>query len=166
MSSVEIGNNVDIDHTVQLGKGVILRDNVNMRNVIIEDGVKIGRNTIIFGKSGNPVRIGRSCYISPNCYFNGAEGLIIEPEVTIAPNVQIFTDSGPNVGPLRKVFPIVAASIRIKAGSWIGAGSILLPGANIGENCVLAANSTLKESMEDGYIYAGSLAKPIKKVDI
>jgi acetyltransferase-like isoleucine patch superfamily enzyme len=164
--AAEIGKNVDIDETVQLGTGVILRDNVNLRYVVVGDGVKIGRNTIIFGTESKPVHIGKNSYISPNCYFNGAAGLEIENEVTIAANVMIFSDSGPNVGPLKKYYPTSAKSIKLGAGCWIGAACILLPGAEMSSESILAANSTLTTKVGFHEIYGGNLAKLIKKIDV
>lgn len=162
----EIGKGVDIDDSVQLGAGVILRDNVNLRHVIVGKGVKIGRNTIIFGSEKHPVHIGDNCYISPNCYFNGAEGLELGKEVTVSAAVMVFSDSGPNVGPLRQYYPTTAAAIKIGAGAWIGAGSILLPGAEMAEESLLAANSTLRGRVGFHEVYGGNLAKLIKQIDV
>ncbi|GEM_PF-2961347 len=165
-SDMIIGHGVDIDDSVKLGKGVVLRDYVNLKYCIVEDGVKIGRNTFIFGTKDNPVRIGKDSYISPNCYFNGAAGLVLENEVVVAAGVMIFTDSGPNVGPLRKYYKTVAKQISIGRGCWIGAGSVLLPGANMAPEAVLAANSTLKAEVGFHQVYGGNLAKLIKEIDV
>lgn len=161
--SIVIGNGVDIDDTVTLGKGVVVRDLVTLKHVIVEDGVKIGRGTFIFGSAEHPVYIGKNSYISPNCYFNGASGLKIEGEVTIAAGVMIFSDSGPNVGPLMQHFGVTESEIVIGKGCWIGAGSILLPGAELDSEAVLAANSTLKTKVGYHQIYGGNIAKLIKE---
>lgn len=157
------GKDVDIDETVILGNDVILRDYVNLKHVIVEDGVKIGRNTFIFGTEEHPVKIGKDSYISPNCYFNGAGGLEIEDEVTIAAGVMIFTDSGPNVGPLREYFSLEASPIVIGSGCWIGAGAVLLPGAGMERLSVLAANSTLKTRVGSRQVFGGNIAKLLKE---
>lgn len=165
-SDLEIGKNIDIDDTVNLGQNVILRDNVNLRYVTVGDGVKIGRNTIIFGSADSPVLIGKDCYISPNCYFNGASGLELGDGVTISAGVMIFSDSGPNVGPLKKYYQTTEARIKLEAGCWVGAGSILLPGANLSEESILAANSTLKSKVGYHQVYGGNIAKLIKEIDV
>lgn len=166
MNNIEIGNNVDIDDTVKLGQGVILRDNVNLRYVTVGQGVKIGRNTIIFGSLKNPVVIGQGCYISPNCYFNGASGLEFGNDVTISAGVMAFSDSGPNVGPLKDYYGTQEGKITFGAGSWAGAGSILLPGAELEEESVLAANSTLKGKVGRHQVFGGNLAKFMKAIDV
>jgi acetyltransferase-like isoleucine patch superfamily enzyme len=161
-----LGRNLDIDDTVKLGTRITIRDNVNLRHVIVSDGVKIGRNTIIFGSPEHPVTIGKNCYISPNCFMNGSVGLVIEDEVTVSAGVMIFTDSGPNVGPLTKVYPVMAEKIAIGHGAWVCAGSILLPGASLGPESVLAANSTLKERVGRRELWGGNIAKLIKAIDV
>lgn len=166
MSNIVIGNNVDIDETVHIGKNVVLRDNVNLRFVTIGDGVKIGRNTIIFGSLKNQVIIGNNCYISPNCYFNGAIGLKIEDDVTISAGVMMFSDSGPNSGPLKEHYGTLEGMIELGTGSWVGAGSILLPGAQLEKESVLAANSTLKSKIGYHQVYGGNLAKLIKEINV
>lgn len=164
--AAQVGKNVDIDETVELGDGVVLRDNVNLRHVIIGPGTKIGRNTIIFGTRENPVYIGAGCYISPNCFMNGAAGLELGDEVTIAPGVNISTDSGPNVGPLKKYYPTHASKISIGSGAWVGSSTVLLPGAEMGPASVLGANSTLTAKVGSYEVFAGNLAKRIKKLDV
>jgi acetyltransferase-like isoleucine patch superfamily enzyme len=163
---MQLGKNLDIDETVKLGEGVVIRDNVNLRHVVVGKGVKIGRNTIIFGTPEHPVHIGDNCYISPNCYFNGAAGLKLEKEVVVAAGVMIFTDSGPNAGPLKKYYPTEAAPVKLDTGCWLGAGSILLPGAAMEAESILAANSTLRDKVGYHEVYGGNLAKLIKKIDV
>lgn len=155
-----------MDDTVTIGKNVVIKEGVELHYVVIGDGVKIGKNTTIFGSKDNYAHIGKNTYISPNCYCNGAFGLEIGEEVTISAGVMIFTDSGPNRGPLTKIYPTKEAKISIGDGSWIGAGSILLPGANLGKNAVLAANSTLNTVIKKNEVFGGNLAKLLKKNDV
>ncbi len=49
--------------------------------------------------------------------------------------------------------------------TWIGANVILLPGAIVGDGCVIAAGSVVKGILEKDYLYAGNPAIPIKKLD-
>jgi acetyltransferase-like isoleucine patch superfamily enzyme len=161
-----LGRNLDIDDTVTLGDNVTIRDNVNLRYVIVEDDVKIGRNAIIFGSASHPAHIGRGAYISPNCYINGAFGLKIGVEATLSAGVMIFSDSGPNGGPLKKVYPTVEAPITIGDGAWVCAGSVLLPGAGLEPASVLAANSTLKDKVGRHELWGGNIAKLIKTIDV
>lgn len=161
-----LGRNLDIDDTVTLGDNVVIHDNVNLRHVIAEDGVKIGRNTIIFGSVNNPVKIGPGAYISPNCYLNGAFGLEVGGQATLSAGVMVFTDSGPNGGPLKNVYPTEKAHISIGAGAWVCAGCILLPGSGLEPVSVLAANSTLVDVIGRHELWGGNLAKLIKTINV
>ena len=153
-----------LDKTVQVGKNVIIKPQVELHYVTIGDNVKIGKNTTIFGSKDSQVIIEDDVYISPNCYFNGAFGLHIGKEVTFSVGVLIFTDSGPNVGPLTSYFPTQKAKIIIKNGCWIGAGSILLPGTEMEEASILASNSTLKSRVKTYTIFGGNPAKLLKTI--
>lgn len=46
---------------------------------------------------------------------------------------------------------------------WIGGGSIILPGAKIGNGVVIAAGSVVTKELSDNTICAGIPAKPIKE---
>lgn len=46
---------------------------------------------------------------------------------------------------------------------WIGHGSIIMSGVNIGSGCIIAAGSVVTKDLEPYYIYAGVPAKKIKK---
>lgn len=55
------------------------------------------------------------------------------------------------------------ANIFLGKNCWIGDGVVILAGASIGNNCVIAANSVLKGSFPDNSIIAGVPAKLIKQ---
>jgi len=46
---------------------------------------------------------------------------------------------------------------------WVGYGSIILGGVNIGNGCIIAAGSIVTKDLDPYWIYAGSPAKKIKK---
>lgn len=150
------------DKTVILGKNVVIKQNVELHYVTVGDNVVIGKNTTIFGSKEHQVTIGENTYISPNSYFNGAFGLEIAADVTLAAGVMIFSDSGPNRGPLQKIYPTEKAKIIIGYGSWVCAGSILLPGARMDEVSILASNSTLKDHIKKYQVFGGNPAKYIR----
>lgn len=56
---------------------------------------------------------------------------------------------------------------RIKIGKncFVGNNSIFLPGAKMGDNCILGAGSLLNSTMEDNSVYAGVPAKFICSID-
>jgi len=52
--------------------------------------------------------------------------------------------------------------VVIGAGSWIGHGAVVLPGANIGRHVVIGANSVVAGEIPDYTVAAGSPARVVK----
>jgi len=55
--------------------------------------------------------------------------------------------------------------VRIGSGSWIGHGAIILPGANIGRNVVVAAGSVVRGDVADHSIVGGAPARLIRRYE-
>ena len=53
--------------------------------------------------------------------------------------------------------------VRIGSGSWLGAGAIVLPGANIGRNVVVAAGSVVRGPVPDRCVVAGVPARVVRE---
>ena len=54
--------------------------------------------------------------------------------------------------------------VSIGDGSWLGHGSVVLPGAQIGKHVVVAANSVVTGSLPDNCVAAGVPARVIKQL--
>jgi acetyltransferase-like isoleucine patch superfamily enzyme len=53
--------------------------------------------------------------------------------------------------------------VVIGDGSWIGAGSVILPGARIGKHVAIGANSVVNGEIPDFSVAVGSPAKVVKQ---
>jgi acetyltransferase-like isoleucine patch superfamily enzyme len=53
--------------------------------------------------------------------------------------------------------------VRIGAGSWLGAGVIVLPGARIGRHVVVAAGSVVRGHTPDRAVIAGAPARMVRR---
>ncbi|MEA3329359.1 MAG: DapH/DapD/GlmU-related protein [Nanoarchaeota archaeon] len=148
---------------VNLGENVDAR-NANLNNTTVGKNTRIRDYSIIFGSKENPAKIGNDCYIGPQCYFQGFYGLEIGDNVSFAPGVKLFSDSGPNSGKLLEVYPVKKGKITIGNDVWFGADAKVLPGVTIGDFCIIAANSVVNEDVPSGVIVGGTPAKIIKKV--
>lgn len=49
---------------------------------------------------------------------------------------------------------------------WLGAGVVVLPGVNIGDNSVIAANSVVCSDVPENALYAGTPAVLKRHIDI
>ena len=59
----------------------------------------------------------------------------------------------------------VMATIQVGNNVFIGAKSIILPGANIGDDCVVGAGSVVRGEIPSGSVVAGVPAKVIKETN-
>jgi len=67
--------------------------------------------------------------------------------------------------PIGTQFP-VNRPVRIGSGSWLGAGAIVLPGANIGRNVVIAAGSVVRGTVPDHCVVAGVPARIVREYTV
>ena len=96
--------------------------------------------------------IGDRCVIGRGSHIVAHHSLVIGDDVFTGPNVYI-TDQNhgyddPDV-PIGRQLPTNAA-VRIGSGSWLGAGAVVLPGACIGRNVVIAAGSVVRGAVPTG----------------
>ena len=153
-ANISLGNNVEIDASS------------SFNNVIIGDYVKISKRCSIWGAPDNPLEIGSNSYIGMNCILNGYSArLSIGHNVSVAQNVNIMVDSGPNASPsLQNIFPIEKGPVQIGNHCWIGANVIIMPNVNIQDFCIIAANSFVNKSFDSFTIIGGTPARIIRKL--
>jgi carbonic anhydrase/acetyltransferase-like protein (isoleucine patch superfamily) len=111
------------------------------------------------------LRIGDRCVIGRGSHIVAHASVRIEDDVWTGPYVYItdqnhgYTD--PDM-PIGRQFP-VNRPVSIGAGSWLGAGVIVLPGARIGRNVVVAAGSVVRGEVPDRCVVAGVPAKIVRE---
>lgn len=145
----------------------------------IGESVKIGEGTRIyyFCNIYKKVLIGKNCLISSHVIIQGDDteigdnsrigdftfipaGTIIESNVFISQHCSLTNDRYPKSGNKNwKREPII-----IRKNSSIGSGCIILPGLEIGENCLLGAGSVLTKNMPSDEIWCGNPAKFLRKI--
>jgi acetyltransferase-like isoleucine patch superfamily enzyme len=114
----------------------------------------------------NPVvTIGDRCLIGRGSGIVGHFSIEIGNDVWTGHNVYI-TDQ--NHGYEDVTRPISQQSqperaVKIGDGSWLGYGSVVLPGVTIGEHCVIGANSVVTRDVPSFSVAVGVPARVIKK---
>src|SRR5439155_25454794 len=106
----------------QLGSDVKIDASSSVNNAIIGDGVKIAKFCSVYGREGNLLEIGAHSYVGMFSILNGyARKLTIGCHVSIAQNVNIMTDSGPNASVfMQQFYPVVNGDVTIEDHAWIG----------------------------------------------
>jgi serine acetyltransferase len=109
--------------------------------------------------------IGDRCVIGRGSHIVAHQSITIGDDVWTGPYVYI-TDQNhgyedPDV-PIGSQFP-VNRPVSIGAGSWLGAGAIILPGASIGRNVVVAAGAVVRGVVPDHCVVAGVPAKIVRE---
>jgi serine acetyltransferase len=111
------------------------------------------------------LRVGDRCVIGRGSHIVAHHSVEIGDDVYTGPYVYI-TDQNHSYAdtavPVGRQWP-VNSSVRIGAGTWLGTGSIILPGADIGRNVVVAAGAVVRGSVPDYAVVAGVPAKVIKE---
>lgn len=151
---------------ITLGENVEIDPSTSINNVVISANVKIAKRCSIFGGPDNQVEIRENTYVGMNAIINGfAAKLVIGAHVSIAQNVNIMVDSGPNASKAMQVlFPLEKAPVFIGDHSWIGASAIVMPGVTLGKYCIVAANSYVTSSFPDYSVIGGTPAKLLRKL--
>ncbi len=149
---------------ISLGNDVEIDPSSSINNVIIGDRVKIAKRCSIFGSPESILEIGKGAYVGMNCILNGyAAKIIIGSYVSIAQNVNIMVESGPNASEsLLKIFPIIKGPVTLGDNCWIGANVVVMPNVTLGEYCIVAANSFVNRSFPPFSIIGGSPAYLIR----
>jgi serine acetyltransferase len=111
------------------------------------------------------LRIGDRCVIGRGSHIVAHKCIEIGDDVWTGPYVYI-TDQNHGYAdpdtPIGRQLP-VNRTVTIGSGSWLGAGAIVLPGARIGRNVVIAAGSVVRGEVPDHCVAAGVPAKIVRE---
>ena len=143
---ISIGEDTMIAADVTLSAGMV--PNQEMMTdpvVIIGDRCLIGRGSAIVGHYR--IDIGDDVFTGMNVYITDQNHGYEDPDTPIG--IQDPQDD-----------PVV-----IGDGSWIGSGAVVLPGARIGKQCVVAANSVVRGTFPSHSVIAGVPAKVVRAYD-
>lgn len=96
----------------------------------------------------------------PGCYIQGINGIIIDNNLWCGPGVKIISGNHDETN-YRQHEP--QRPIRIGNNVWIGTNAIILPGVEIGDNCIIGAESVVTHDIESDSVTAGNPTKIIRK---
>lgn len=96
--------------------------------------------------------------VTVKCGVQLWDGLRIEDDVFIGPNVTFTNDPFPRSKRYPSKFPVTT----VKAGASIGGGATILPGVTIGRNAMVGAGAVVTKSVPDGAVVVGNPARIVR----
>lgn len=159
----------------RVGEGVRIAKNctiLGVHNISIGDDVRIDAHVCIVAL-GEAVTIGDHVHIGGQCHFAAQAGLTIGDFCGFSQGVKFYTTSddysgramiGPMVG--ERFTNVTRRAIHVGRHVVIGAGSILLPGADLGDSVAVGALSLVAGPMPAATICCGVPARPIRPRDL
>ncbi len=142
---MEIGANTMIADNVTLSAGMVPGQDLEMFAPVLQVGDRciLGRGSHIVAHYS--IVIGDDVYTGPHVYITDQNHAYDDPDL-----------------PIGRQWPVNAA-VSIGAGSWLGAGVIVLPGTQIGRNVVVAGGSVVRGEVPDRCVVAGVPAKVVRE---
>jgi serine acetyltransferase len=141
---IEVGDETMIGMHVTMCAGMVPGQDLGAQPVLrVGDRCVIGRGSHIVAHRS--VEIGDDVFTGPYVYITDQNHGYTDPDV-----------------PVGRQWPS-NDTVRVGAGAWIGAGAIVLPGAKIGRNVVVAAGSVVRGEVPDRCVVAGVPARVVRE---
>jgi acetyltransferase-like isoleucine patch superfamily enzyme len=126
------------------------------------DGTSIYNSATIFGD----VRVGANTWIGPNVILEGVGGgITIGDTVSISSGVHVYTHNTVAWSLTGGELDAQQAPVTIGSRTYIGSQSIIAAGAEIGDGCVIAANSFVNRNVSSGEVFGGTPARRLGHVE-
>lgn len=138
-------------------------------NISIGDNSRVDDFVVLSAGEGG-IDIGRYVHLAVYVSIIGAAKVTLEDFTGLSSRVSVYSSNDDYSGKYMtnpcvpsEYTNVTDAPVTLKKHSLIGAGSIVLPGVEIGECTAIGSLSMVNKSLEGGYIYLGSPAKKLTK---
>ncbi len=146
---VSLSARVTSPSRLSLGRGVVLQ-----RGVVIHAG---GKGWCDYA---GYLRIGDGSVVGPYSVLYGAGGIDIGDYVHLGPGVKVMSQAGRHdIARLSGHPTIKLGAIGIGAGSWVGAGAVILGGVRVGCCATIGPNAVVQSDVPDYSVVAGNPAR-------
>ncbi len=143
---IELGDHCIIGQEVTLVAGMMPDLDLGPDAVLtLGHGVVLGRGSHVVADTRGSVTVGDDVYCGPYVYITSTNHSYDDPHE-----------------PVGKQWPR-SASVEIGSGSWLGAGAVVLPGARLGRNVVVAAGAVVRGEVPDHAVVAGAPARIVRR---
>lgn len=171
-----IGRNVTFRHPrkIRLGERVVIDDNavvdakgLTNSGIAIEDGVFVGRNTIVYCKNGD-ITLKSGANLSSNCTIFSSNRLTIGRGTMVGAYTYML--SGGEYDPADPTPFADQSGMKTKGelivgdNCWIGARVTVLDGASVGDRCVIGAGAVVTRPVPAGSLAMGVPARVVRSL--
>jgi carbonic anhydrase/acetyltransferase-like protein (isoleucine patch superfamily) len=154
------GDSLGEEH-IALGRGTLVA-----AGVTLSVGMAPGQ-PLPTGASSPVLRIGDRCLIGRGSHVVAHRSVVVEDDVITGPGCyvtdqnHVYADPGTPIG---RQWP-TDDPVHIGAGSWLGAGAVILPGTSLGRNTVVGAGAVVRGSFPDHAVLAGTPARIVRRYE-
>lgn len=144
-------------HAINIGSGCFIGAGTTLA---------VGMPTEVYPPGCEPViEIGDRTTVGKDCWFVARHSIVLEHDVTIAPNVYFTDHNHSYADPWLPVGQQVLQGdpVRVGAGTWIATNVVVLPGARIGRNCAIAAGAVVRGEIPDHSVVAGVPGRVVRR---
>lgn len=143
---IELGDHCIIGEQVTLTAGLMPDLDLGSEPILtLGDGVVLGRGSHVVADT--TVAIGSNTYCGPYVYITSTNHSYDDPHE-----------------PVGRQWPRMEP-VTIGPGCWIGTGAVVLPGARLGRNVVVAAGAVVRGEVPDHAVVAGAPARVVRSWD-
>jgi UDP-2-acetamido-3-amino-2,3-dideoxy-glucuronate N-acetyltransferase len=154
-AGVTVGAGAMVLAGARVGAGAIVGDQSFVRErAVIGAGTVVGRGSVI----DNDVRVGSRVRIQTNVYL--AAGSIVEDDAFLGPGMLTANDDTMS----RHAAGRAPEGARLRRACRVGAGAVLVPGVEIGEEAFVAAGAVVTKDVPARAVVMGSPARVVREV--
>ncbi|MFD7342156.1 acyltransferase [Streptomyces violascens] len=143
---------------IELGDHCIIAEQVTLTAGMMP-GLDLGADPIL--TLGNGVVLGRGSHVIADTTVTIGSDTYCGPYVYITSTNHSYDDPHQPVG---KQWPRMEP-VEIGPGCWLGTGAVVLPGARLGRNVVVAAGAVVRGEVPDHAVVAGAPARIVRTWD-
>ncbi len=113
---------------------------------------------------GHHTHLGKDVYANFNLTLVDDTHIYIGDNTMIGPNVTIATAGHPILPELREKAFQYNMPVHIGKNCWLGAGVVVLPGVNIGDNSVIGAGSIVTKDIPPNVVAVGNPCRVLREI--
>lgn len=141
---------------IELGDCCIIGEQVTLTAGMMP-GLDLGPDPVL--RLGNGVVLGRGSHVVASVPVVFGDDVYCGPYVYVTSDNHSYDDTEQPIG---RQWPR-SAPVTIGSGSWLGSGCVVLPGAVLGRNVVVAAGSVVRGQVPDFAVVAGAPARIVRR---